>query len=104
MILLRETVESDIEEIYNYIHLDYVKKYCTDCEEQWKAHERWYKFLIHSDAYLLYTITSTETGNFLGCVKFEIDDYITPCMKVVAIEGEKESVDKVYEELKNLLT
>ena len=39
-----------------------------------------------------------------GNVKFEIDDYIEPCMKVVAIEGEKESVDKVYEELKYLLT
>lgn len=73
LILLRETTESDIEEIYNYIHLDYVKKYCTDAEEQWKAHERWYKFLIHSDAYLLYTVTSTETGKFLGCVKFELD-------------------------------
>ena len=50
-----------------------MKKYCNDPEEQWKAHERWYKFLIHSDAYLLYTVTSTETGKFLGCVKFELD-------------------------------
>lgn len=73
MILLRETTESDIKEIYNHIHLDYVKKYCSDIENQWNAHERWYKFLIHSDAYLLYTITSTETGDFLGCVKFELD-------------------------------
>lgn len=29
-------------------------------------------------------------------VKFEIDDYINPVMKVLAIEGEKEEVDKVY--------
>lgn len=29
-------------------------------------------------------------------VTFEIDDYITPAMKVVAIEGKKEEVDKVY--------
>lgn len=73
LILLRETAESDIQEIYNHIHLDYVKKYCTDCEEQWNAHERWYKFLIHSDAYLLYTVTDSESGKFLGCVKFELD-------------------------------
>lgn len=33
-------------------------------------------------------------------VTFEIDDYIKPVMKVVAIEGEKTAVDKVYEEIK----
>lgn len=74
LILLRETLESDIIEIYNHIHLDYVKKYCDgNLEEQWKSHERWYKFLIHSDAYILYTVTDTVTGKFLGCVKFELD-------------------------------
>lgn len=73
MILLRETVESDIPEIYKYIHLNYVKKYYTNLEEQWKHHEKWYKFLIHSTSYLLYTVSSMETGEFLGCVKFELD-------------------------------
>lgn len=34
-----------------------------------------------------------------GDVKFEIDDYTRPQMKVVAIEGEKSQVDKVYQEL-----
>ncbi len=34
-----------------------------------------------------------------GDVKFEIDDYTRPAMKVVAIEGEKSQVDKVYQEL-----
>lgn len=34
-----------------------------------------------------------------GNVKFEIDDYTRPEMKVVAIEGEKTQVDKVYQEL-----
>ena len=33
-------------------------------------------------------------------VTFEIDDYTNPIMKVVAIEGEKSAVDKVYEEIK----
>ena len=32
-------------------------------------------------------------------VKFEIDDYIKPKMKVVGIEGDKTEVDKVYREL-----
>lgn len=73
LILLRETTESDIPEIYNHIHLDYIKKYYDNLEEQWEAHERWYKFLIHSEAYILYTVTSTETGKFLGCVKFELE-------------------------------
>lgn len=73
LILLRETTEDDILEIYNHIHLDYVKKYCKNIDEQWAAHERWYKFLIHSDAYILYTVTDTETEKFLGCVKFELD-------------------------------
>lgn len=34
-----------------------------------------------------------------GDVKFEIDDYTKPQMKVVAIEGEKSQVDKVYQML-----
>lgn len=73
MILLRETVDSDIPEIYRYIHLNYVKKYYTNLEEQWKNHEKWYKFLINSTSYLLYTVTNTENGEFFGCVKFELD-------------------------------
>ncbi|HBP43225.1 MAG TPA: hypothetical protein DD621_00840 [Clostridiales bacterium] len=37
----------------------------------------------------------------LNDVKFEIDDYIKPQFKVVAIEGEKNQVDKVYQEIIN---
>ena len=36
-----------------------------------------------------------------GNVKFEIDDYKVPKAKVVAIEGEKLEVDKVYSEIKS---
>lgn len=36
-------------------------------------------------------------------VKFEIDEYIKPEMKVVGIEGNKEEVDKVYKILKSKL-
>lgn len=34
-------------------------------------------------------------------VKFEIDDYSSPKMQVVGIEGEKEKVDKVYNIVKD---
>ena len=37
---------------------------------------------------------------FKDGVKFEIDNYTQPAMKVAAIEGEKEKVDKVYNEVK----
>lgn len=36
-------------------------------------------------------------------VKFEIDDYTSPKMKVLGIEGNEKKVDKVYEELKELI-
>ena len=38
-----------------------------------------------------------------GHVKFEIDEYTVPKMKVVAIEGDKEQVDRVYKELDNVI-
>lgn len=34
-------------------------------------------------------------------IKFEIDDYTSPPMCIVGIEGKKEMVDKVYSEIKN---
>ena len=60
LILLKETVEGDIQEIYEHINLKYVQKYCKDCEAQWKQHKRWYRFLIHSNAYVLYTLRSSR--------------------------------------------
>lgn len=35
-------------------------------------------------------------------VTFEIDDYSKPEMKVVAIEGKKDEVDKIYSEIQDL--
>ena len=32
-------------------------------------------------------------------VTFEIDEYITPSMNVIAIEGNREKVDKIYQEI-----
>lgn len=37
-----------------------------------------------------------------GKVKFEIDEYQKPQMKVVAIEGEKKEVDEVYKKIEEL--
>ncbi len=36
-------------------------------------------------------------------VKFEIDEYLEPIINVIAIEGIKEEVDKVYESLSELI-
>ena len=36
-------------------------------------------------------------------VKFEIDEYIEPVMNVIAIEGLKENVDKVYKDLEEVI-
>ena len=36
-------------------------------------------------------------------VKFEIDEYIEPLMNVIAIEGKKEEVDRVYKYLENII-
>ena len=36
-------------------------------------------------------------------VKFEIDEYIDPVMNVIAIEGKKEDVDRVYKKLENII-
>lgn len=36
-------------------------------------------------------------------IKFEIDEYTSPKMKVIAIEGLKEEVDNVYKDLENII-
>lgn len=37
-----------------------------------------------------------------GNVKFEIDDYKVPCMKIVALEGKDEDVERVFDEISKL--
>ncbi len=74
LIFLRGTVDGDIESIYKNIHAQYIKKYYPGKEkEQWENHKRWYKFLIKSPSYALYTVTNKDE-EFLGYVKFEIDE------------------------------
>ena len=60
---------------------------------------------------VLSTLNFVEAANNLrtryvyvkGGVKFEIDDYIRPQAKVVAIEGEKQDVEKVYLKLQDFI-
>lgn len=74
MIVVRETTTDDIENIYNHLNLNYVKKYCKNNEEeQKKNHERWYKFLISSPNYAMFTVEDLK-GTFLGNVKFQLDE------------------------------
>ena len=51
------------------------------------------------DKELIRTRYTYQKGN----VKFEIDDYINPNMKVLAIEGNSEEVNKVNQELMPLI-
>ncbi|MFK4786107.1 GNAT family N-acetyltransferase; N-acetyltransferase [Fusobacterium sp. MFO224] len=103
MIILRETIEEDIGDIYLSVHEKYVKKYYEGKEkQQWEIHKNWYKFLINSDYYELYTVLDEKKG-FLGYVKYEIDGecaiiniYIIPSVrgkkyakKVIGISLEK---------------
>jgi len=70
---LRKADESDIADIYKYLHRDFIKKYSQNGEKaEWRNHRRWYKFLINSDSYLLYIIED-ESGRFLGQLKFELE-------------------------------
>ncbi|MEG0398605.1 MAG: GNAT family N-acetyltransferase, partial [Cetobacterium sp.] len=74
MIVLRKAVLEDIPNIYEQLHLNYVKKYCKGEEEaQWEIHKKWYTFLINSSSYILYTIEDIG-GKFLGSIKFEIEN------------------------------
>jgi len=73
LIILRKANESDIADIYRYLHRDFIKKYSEVGEKaEWNNHRRWYKFLINSESYLLYIIED-ENGKFLGQLKFELE-------------------------------
>lgn len=74
MIVIRETIVEDIDNIYNHLNLNYVRKYCKNSEEEQKQnHKQWYSFLINSPFYTMFTVESFE-GEFLGIVKFEIEE------------------------------
>lgn len=73
LVILRKAKESDIGDIYRFLHRDFIKKYSEKGERaEWEHHRRWYKFLINSESYLLYIIED-ENGRFLGQLKFELE-------------------------------
>ncbi|MGL4867362.1 MAG: GNAT family N-acetyltransferase [Cetobacterium sp.] len=89
MIIIRETIVDDIDNIYNHLNLNYVKKYYKNNEEeQRKSHFRWYKFLINSCNYEMFTVEDLK-GDFLGNVRFELDEnngaeisvYLSECIR-----------------------
>jgi len=95
----------------NEISLDF-KKVCNNKEDLNISKEsipiKFTKNNIENIKSILDVLEFYETANNiriryiyeLNGVKFEIDDYINPKMQVVAIEGEKEIVDKVYNDIK----
>lgn len=74
MIIIRETKEEDIENIYTHINEKYVKKYYKNTEEIVKAeYIRWYKYMLTSTQYIFFTVEDLKR-NYLGSVKFELND------------------------------
>lgn len=72
-IQIRKMEERDIPTIYEYIHKKYVKKYYKEEEEkQWQAHQSWYRFVLHSDAYFFYIIE--QETKFVGTVRYELEE------------------------------
>lgn len=72
-IQIRKMEERDIPTIYECIHKKYVKKYYeAEEEKQWQAHQSWYRFVLHSDAYFFYIIEK-ET-EFVGTVRYELEE------------------------------
>lgn len=62
--------EKDIETIYENIHLEYVKKYFNNQDEQKEIHRKWYKYIISSRRYLIHLVE--EENNFVAMVSYEI--------------------------------
>ncbi len=104
-IILRKMEEKDIQNLYNYIHLNYVKKYFPEKEkEQWEAHKRWYSFVINSPTYLFYTIESLSR-EFLGTVKFEMVSKTGTIISMYLIEkvrGKGYSEEAIFSSIEEL--
>ncbi len=74
VIILRKTTITDIPRIYENLHLHYVEKYCkNEKEKQWDLHNKWYRFLINSPTYKLYTVEDMRK-EFIGTVMFELQE------------------------------
>ena len=73
-LIVKKMETSDIETLYKRINLSYVEKYCKDeASVQWEAHKKWYSFILNSPYYRMYILTN-EKKEFLGNIKFEIEE------------------------------
>nr|WP_307774611.1 GNAT family N-acetyltransferase [uncultured Cetobacterium sp.] len=73
MIVIRKTTTDDIENIYHHLNYNYVKKYYENEAEEKKNYEKWYKFLVNSPLFVMFTVEDLG-GLFLGSVKFELEE------------------------------
>lgn len=71
--IIREMEISDIDTIYNEIHLKYINKYCKDNEEEYQKHRKWYEFIINSDSFVFF-IFEDENKNFIGTARYALDE------------------------------
>lgn len=71
--IIREMEISDIDTIYNEIHLKYINKYCKNNEEEYQRHRKWYEFIINSDSFIFF-IFEDENKNFIGTARYALDE------------------------------
>ena len=103
-LIVKKMEASDIKILYNRLNLSYVEKYCQDeTIAQWEAHEKWYNFLLNSPYYKMYILTNKK-DEFLGNIKFEIDEHkaVLNIFIVPEIRGNNCSYFFIEESLKKL--
>ncbi|MGL4404029.1 MAG: GNAT family N-acetyltransferase [Fusobacteriaceae bacterium] len=72
-IFLTQMKEREIPLIYKKLHLKYVEKYsCDRDEEMEEAYTQWYRFMLNSPCFLLYTVKNKK-GEFIGTLKFHLE-------------------------------
>lgn len=72
-IFLSEMNEKEIPLIYEKLHLKYVEKYSKDRDGEMKeAYTQWYKFMLNSSHFLVYTVKNKK-GEFIGTLKFQLE-------------------------------
>jgi adenylate cyclase class IV len=104
--LARLTINNDSETILDFKNVKYNNGLLKESEEsipiKVKSVEEAITMLKETDFKKVSTLERIRYIYTKEDIKFEIDDYIKPNMKVVAIEGNKDKVDKLYKEIKLL--
>lgn len=103
-LIIKRMDSTDIEKLYDVLNLPYINKYHNDeLVSQWEAHKKWYDFILKSPYYKMF-ILSNAKNEFLGNIKFEIDDAkaILSIFIVPEIRNNKFSYFFIEEALKQL--